>query len=66
MIVEEKIELNKKIKSYDGSNTFVLSLKKQLKTSKYLQKEEFKGRAVKILSEKQYIAAEGILKDGNN
>jgi hypothetical protein len=57
MTIEEKIELNKKIKKYEGSNPFVISLQKQLKTSKYLPKEDFKGKSVKVLSEKQYDAA---------
>jgi tRNA1(Val) A37 N6-methylase TrmN6 len=57
MELEQKIELNKKIRKYDGSNSFVLSLQKQLKTNKYLSKVEWKGREVKILSDKQYEAA---------
>ena len=57
MTIEEKIELNKKIRKYDGSNPFVISLQKQLKTSKYLSKEEFNGKEIKVLSEKQYEAA---------
>lgn len=57
MTIEEKIELNKKIRKYDGSNPFVLSLQKQLKTSKYLTKEQHNGKDVKVLSEKQYEAA---------
>ena len=35
----------------------MLSLQKQLKTNKYLAKVEWKGREVKILSDKQYEAA---------
>jgi hypothetical protein len=57
MTIEEKIELNKKIRKYDGNNSFVISLQKQLKTNKYLTKEEFNGKEVKVLSEKQYDAA---------
>ncbi len=57
MTIEEKIDLNKKIKKYEGSNQFVISLQKQLKTSKYLTKEDFNGKSVKVLSEKQYEAA---------
>lgn len=57
MELEQKIELNKQIRKYTGSNTFVLSLQKQLKTNKYLSKIEWKGREVKILSDKQYQAA---------
>jgi anti-sigma-K factor RskA len=57
MTIEEKIDLNKKIKKYEGTNPFVISLQKQLKTSKYLTKEDFNGKSVKVLSEKQYEAA---------
>lgn len=57
MELENKIELNKKIRSYKGTNTFVLSLQKQLKTNKYLNRVEWKGKEVKILSDKQYEAA---------
>lgn len=57
MELEQKIELNKQIRKYTGSNTFVISLQKQLKTNKYLSKVEWKGREVKILSDKQYEAA---------
>jgi hypothetical protein len=57
MELEQKIELNKQIRKYTGSNTFVISLQKQLKTNKYLSKVEWKGKEVKILSDKQYQAA---------
>jgi hypothetical protein len=57
MELEQKIELNKQIRKYTGSNSFVLSLQKQLKTNKYLSKVEYKGKEVKILSDKQYQAA---------
>jgi hypothetical protein len=56
MTIEEKIELNKQIRQYKGDNSFVLSIQKQLKTSKYLNKVEFGKRQVKILSDKQYEA----------
>ena len=61
MELEKKIELNKQIRAYKGTNTFVLSLQKQLKTNKYLNKVEWKGKEVKILSDKQYEAAIGAL-----
>jgi len=61
MELEQKIELNKQIRKYTGSNSFVLSLQKQLKTNKYLSKVEYKGKEVKILSEKQYEAASSSL-----
>lgn len=57
MELEQKIELNKQIRKYTGGNTFVISLQKQLKTNKYLTKVEWKGKEVKILSDKQYQAA---------
>ena len=56
MTIEEKIELNKQIRQYKGDNSFVLSIQKQLKTSKYLNKVEFGKRQIKILSDKQYEA----------
>jgi len=61
MDITEKIELNKKLRAYTGDNTFLLSLKKQLKTSKYLEKVEVAGRSLKFLSEKQYQAAKDSL-----
>lgn len=57
MELNEKLELNKKIRQYKGDNSFVLSLQKQLKTNKYLSKVEYNGKEVKILSDKQYEAA---------
>lgn len=63
MEINEKVELNKKIKSYDGTNSFLISLQKQLKTNTKLNKEDFKGRKVKVLSDKQYAVAENLLKD---
>jgi len=56
MTIEEKIEINKRIRKYEGSNAFLLSLQKQLKASKYVKKEEFGGKQVKVLSDKQYEA----------
>ena len=63
MEINEKVELNKKIKSYDGTNSFLISLQKQLRTNTKLNKEDFKGRLVKVLSDKQYSVAESLLKD---
>lgn len=57
MELAEKIELNKKIRLYTGDNSFLLSLKKQLKLSKTLEKVEFGNKMLKILSPKQYLAA---------
>jgi predicted transcriptional regulator with HTH domain len=61
MEISEKVELNKKIRSYVGDNSFVISLQKQLKTSKYLKKEEFGKKMVKVLSDRQYETAVSIL-----
>jgi len=55
-----KIELNKKIRKYDGSNEFIKSLKKQL-SSKWCKKENINGKDHKVLSDKQYEAAIGII-----
>jgi hypothetical protein len=61
MEISEKIELNKQLRSYKGDNSFALSLQKQLKTSKYLDKIEVNGKMVKVLSDKQYEAAKSAL-----
>jgi hypothetical protein len=61
MEISRKIEINKKIKSYDGDNSFILSLKKQLKSNKYLSVEEFGNKKVRVLSQKQYDIAISIL-----
>ena len=60
MTIEEKIELNKTIKKYEGDNSFMLSLKKSL-ASKYCKKESLGNKEYKVLSEKQYIAAKETL-----
>jgi hypothetical protein len=61
MEIEEKIELNKKIRKYSGTNTFLLSLQKQLKTNKNLEKVEVGKKMVKILSDKQYEVTKTII-----
>ena len=61
MEITEKIEINKKIRKYSGTNTFLLSLQKQLKTNKNLEKVEVGKKMVKILSEKQYEVTKSIL-----
>lgn len=57
METQEKVEINKKLRSYVGDNSFVLSLQKQLKTSRSLQKIKINGRSFKVLSDKQYESA---------
>jgi hypothetical protein len=61
MEIEEKIELNKKIRKYSGTNTFLLSLQKQLKTNKNLEKVEVGKKLVKVLSDKQYEVTKTII-----
>jgi predicted transcriptional regulator with HTH domain len=61
MEISEKVELNKKIRSYEGDNSFIVSLQKQLKTNKYLKKEEFGKKMVKVLSDRQYETVISIL-----
>jgi hypothetical protein len=60
MDILEKIKINKEIKDYVGLNTFILSLKKQLVTTKLRESVDDK-RPIKVLSEKQYDAAKRIL-----
>ncbi len=60
MDTSEKVKLNKDIKEYIGFNSFILSLKKQLSTTKLREKGEG-TRLIKVLSEKQYEAAKRIL-----
>lgn len=57
MNIQDKIELNKKIRKYEGSNGFLLSLQKTLKTGKFVERVEHEGKTVKILTDKQYEAA---------
>lgn len=61
MTIEEKIKINKEIRSYEGDNSFILSLQKQLKSNNKLSKVEFNGRNVKVLSDKQYSVAINLL-----
>jgi len=61
MDIEQKIIINKLLRKYDGGNTFLLSLQKQLKSTK-ANKVEFNGKQIKVLSDKQYITAQSILK----
>ena len=60
MEIVEKIEINKKIRKYSGTNSFLLSLKNQLK-SKNCTKVEVGKKMIKILSDKQYEVSKSIL-----
>lgn len=62
MTTKEKNDINKEIRSYTGDNSFIISLKKQLKSNKYLSKEKLGKRNIKILSDRQYNSAISILK----
>jgi hypothetical protein len=61
MNIDEKVELNKLIRKYEGTNSFVLSLQKQLKNSKTLSKELYGKRMVKVLSVAQYESVKSAL-----
>ena len=53
-----KIELNKKLRKYEGDDDFLLSLKRQLKSSKnYIQEG---NRNIKVLSDRQYSVLESM------
>jgi hypothetical protein len=58
--MEEKIQLNKKIRSYGGANTFILSLQKKLKSTK-ANKVVIGNKTHKVLSDKQYEVAKNLL-----
>lgn len=60
MTTERKLELNKIIRSYNGKIQFIISLQRQLKSNKYLTKIEVGNKKLKILSDRQYEAFEGI------
>ena len=60
METSEKIELNKKIRKYEGDNQFIKSLQKSL-NSKWCQKVKLGNKEYKILSDKQYEAAKSSL-----
>lgn len=61
MNIKDKVDLNKRIRAYEGHNSFVISLQKQLKTNTKLSKEEFNGKLVKVLSDRQYSVANSLL-----
>ncbi len=58
--MEEKIDLNKKIRGYNGTNSFLLSLQKQLKSTK-VNKVLIGNKTHKVLSDKQYEVAKNLL-----
>ena len=57
MDILEKLELNKKIRKYEGTNVFILSLQKTLKAGKFIERVEHDGKKIKLLTDKQYEAA---------
>lgn len=61
MNTEEKNKLNKEIRKYEGSNSFLISLKSQLKTNKTLKKEQLGKRMIKVLSDKQYDVVKSLI-----
>jgi hypothetical protein len=60
MELNEKIDLNKKIRNYQGENSFIKSLQTNLK-SKWCGKVQVGNKNLKILTDKQYEAAKSIL-----
>lgn len=60
MEINEKIELNKKIRNYKGNNSFVLSLQNNLK-SKYCEKVQVGNKNLKVLTDKQYEVVKSLL-----
>ena len=56
MEINEKLELNKQLRKYDGDNQFLLSLQKQLR-SKWCEKVTVGNKSYKVLTDKQYEAA---------
>lgn len=61
MTIKEKIQINKSIRKYDGKNPFLISLKKQLKVGKFVNKVDNYGKIIKVLSDKQYETAIALL-----
>lgn len=62
MDIEEKMILNKLIRSYNGDNYWLVEFKKKLK-SKYTDKIMYKNKYVKVLSDKQYDIVRDIISD---
>ena len=60
MTTDEKLTLNKLIRKYDSTNTYIISLQKAHK-SNYIHKVEYNGKSVKLLTDKQYEIAKSIL-----
>lgn len=61
MDIEEKLDLNKRIRKYEGTNGFLLSLQKTLKAGKFVERVEHGNKTVKVLTDKQYEAAKNSL-----
>jgi hypothetical protein len=57
MDINDKLELNNRIRKYDGNNGFLISLQKTLKVGKFVERIEHNGKTIKLLTDKQYEAA---------
>jgi hypothetical protein len=57
MDINDKLELNNRIRKYDGNNGFLISLQKTLKAGKFVERIEHNGKTIKLLTDKQYEAA---------
>jgi hypothetical protein len=60
MTIDDKLTLNKLIRKYDSTNSYIVSLQKTLK-SNYIPKIEYNGKFIKLLTDKQYEIAKSIL-----
>lgn len=56
-------ELNKRIRSYEGDNSFIISLQKNLKSSYLKTYYQIGNRKYKRLSDRQYEIAGEILNE---
>ena len=63
MEVSKIHELNKQIRSYEGDNSFITSLQKNLKSSYLKTYYQIGNRKYKRLSDRQYEIAEQILNE---
>ena len=63
MDIKEKLELNKRIRKYEGTNGFILSLKKTLK-GKFVERVEFEGKMREVTFFNRRINSISIKNDG--